>query len=612
MEQKKESKYILLEKPMFFNSKLNPKKEDLTNEKKENQNFQNPEKKNNTPPKHRIFLKDPNETQWHYRYERKGYTNVNLLQEDSLFYKEHIENLKKKSNFDFESLQKSNEIKVYLNNEEIPQKPKKSFNEISFDEHIKVNLEKLNYDLMTPIQQIIIPFILNKKDCLGCAQTGSGKTIAFLIPLINLMLKEGPPKEDNIYLKTNSNYNLSCSYPIMLILVPTRELAEQIFKEARKVCFKTGIIVSRCYGGVKLDNQIRDLKQGCDIIIGTPGRIIELIEKRFLYLKLIKYLVIDESDRMLDMGFEHQINDIIFNSQMPDKNNRINYMFSATIPKNVIEISKKFMREECYLISNKNNIDNNEYNLNENVIQKIYYVEDNDKIIKLHEIFQQIKGNAIIFLETKKSVDNLENFLSRRNYNVLAIHGDKPQNQRQEAIKLFSNGEVPILIATDVASRGLDFPNVSYVFNFDMPKNIEDYIHRIGRTGRVGNKGMAISFYNDKNKVIAEDLVKEMKKAKQEIPDFLIKYDHENFEQFYFNGEYKKKKYNNNINNNNNGNNGNFHKKNYGRGRYNNRGYNSRGGYNNNYNYNNCYNNNNYNYGNINDNDNGSWRENFN
>ena len=120
MEQKKESKYILLEKPMFFNSKLNQKKEDLTNEKKENQNFENPEKKNNTPPKHRIFLKDPNETQWHYRYERKGYTNVNLLQEDSLFYKEHIENLKKKSNFDFESLQKSNEIKVYLNNEEIP------------------------------------------------------------------------------------------------------------------------------------------------------------------------------------------------------------------------------------------------------------------------------------------------------------------------------------------------------------------------------------------------------------------------------------------------------------------------------------------------------------
>ena len=451
---------------------------------------------------------------------------------------------------------------------------------------------------MTPIQQIIIPYILLKKDCLGCAQTGSGKTIAFLIPLINLMLKEGPPKDDNKYLKTNSNYNLSCSYPVMLILVPTRELAEQIFKEARKVCYKTGIIVSRCYGGVKLDNQIRELKQGSDIVIGTPGRIIELIEKRFLYLKLIQYLVIDESDRMLDMGFEHQMNDIVFNSQMPDKNNRVNYMFSATIPKNVIEISKKFMREECYLISNKNNLDNNEYNANENVEQKIYYVEDNDKICKLHEIFQKIQGNAIIFLETKKSVDNLENFLSKRNYNVLAIHGDKPQIQRQEAIRLFSNGEVPILIATDVASRGLDFPNVSYVFNFDMPKNIEDYIHRIGRTGRVGNKGMAISFYNEKNKVIAEDLVKEMKKAKQEIPDFLEKFDYDNLDDdnYFFNGDYKKKRH---------GNNNNFHKRGHGRGGRFNRGFNNRGGFNNN-----NYNNNNFNNSNFNNSE--CWRENFN
>ena len=601
MEQKTQSKYILLEKPIFFNSKLNPKSQEkiseTQNKNSQNQNTQNIQ--NNSPQKYRTFLNDPNETSWHYRYERKGYTNPTLLQEDSLFFKEHIENLQKKSKFDFESLQKSNNIKVYLNNKEIPQEPKNSFNEISFDSHIKSNLQKLHYDLMTPIQQIIIPYILLKKDCLGCAQTGSGKTIAFLLPLINLMLKEGPPKDDNKYLKTNSNYNLSCSYPVMLILVPTRELAEQIFKEARKVCYKTGIIVTRCYGGVKLDNQIRELKQGSDIVIGTPGRIIELIEKRFLYLKLIQYLVIDESDRMLDMGFEHQMNDIVFNSQMPDKNNRVNYMFSATIPKNVIEISKKFMREECYLISNKNNLDNNEYNANENVEQKIYYVEDNDKIGKLHEIFQKIQGNAIIFLETKKSVDNLENFLSKRNYNVLAIHGDKPQIQRQEAIRLFSNGEVPILIATDVASRGLDFPNVSYVFNFDMPKNIEDYIHRIGRTGRVGNKGMAISFYNDKNKVIAEDLVKEMIKAKQEIPDFLQKFNYDNLSEdnIFFNGDYKKKRYGNHNNN--------FHKRGYGRGGRFNRGFSNRGGY-----CNNNYSGNNFNNGNFSNSE--CWRENFN
>ena len=213
MEQKTQSKYILLEKPIFFNSKLNPKsQENISETQAQNKNTENNNNQNNqnkSPQKYRTFLNDPNETTWHYGYERKGYTNPNLLQEDSLFFKEHIENLQKKSKFDFESLQKSNNIKVYLNNKEIPQEPKNSFNEISFDSHIQSNLKKLHYDLMTPIQQIIIPYILLKKDCLGCAQTGSGKTIAFLLPLINLMLKEGPPKDDNKYLKTNSNYNLT-------------------------------------------------------------------------------------------------------------------------------------------------------------------------------------------------------------------------------------------------------------------------------------------------------------------------------------------------------------------------------------------------------------------
>ena len=244
--------------------------------------------------------------------------------------------------------------------------------------------------------------------------------------------------------------------------------------------------------------------------------------------------------------------EIVFNSQMTEKSKRRNLMFSATIPQNVINVSEKFMNDS-YLItsSNKNDIGN----ANANVKQVIEYVEDNDKIQKLHAIFQKIQGNAIIFLETKRSVDNLENFLERRNYNVVAIHGDKPQNKRQEAIQYFSSGEVPILIATDVASRGLDFPSVSYVFNFDMPKNIEDYIHRIGRTGRVGNKGTAISFFNSKNSSIAKDLVGVLEKMNQEIPEFLLEYydDRKNYYQ-------RKKNYSNNYyksysNNNSNGNN---------------------------------------------------------
>ena len=214
---------------------------------------------------------------------------------------------------------------------------------------------------------------------------------------------------------------------------------------------------------------------------------------------------------------------------MTEKNKRLNLMFSATITKHVSNLSKKYMNNDCYLITTSKSIcdKKNIYNTNSNVEQIIYYVEDKDKIGKLHEIFQEIQGNVIIFMETKKSVDNLENFLSKRNYNVLGIHGDKPQNLRKEAITLFSSGDVPILIATDVASRGLDFPNVSYVFNYDLPKNIEDYIHRIGRTGRVGNKGKAISFYNEKNNVIAENLVIELKKSGANVPDFLKIYDYE-------------------------------------------------------------------------------------
>ena len=212
-------------------------------------------------------------------------------------------------------------------------------------------------------------------------------------------------------------------------------------------------------------------------------------------------------------------------------------MFSATIPFEVEEFSYQFMKEDCYLITTNKNIENkNGYNANKNVEQKIYYVEEEDKIFKLHEILQSIEGNVLIFLEKKKSVDKLKGFLLNRNYNAIGIHGDKLQTERQKAIKKFSSGEIPILVATDVASRGLDFPNVSYVFNFDVPKNIEDYIHRIGRTGRVGNKGKAISFYNENNKQIGEALIKELKRANQEIPDFLEKFDYNN--KYYNNDDY--------------------------------------------------------------------------
>ena len=491
--------------------------------------------------KFRTFLTDPNETKWCRRYGRPDYIKYNRNEEDEKYFKEHLQNLEKKEEFDFNYMEKNGEIHIFLKNEEIFDNIDNkitSFKNIDFHPLVQKNLLKMKYDLMTPIQKAIIPYILKQKDCLGCAETGSGKTIAFLSPIISLLLKDGPPKEDDEYLKPNSKYTNTCSYPVCLVIVPTRELAEQIYVEARKLLYKTGMIVCKCYGGVPNDTQMRELRQGVDIVIGTPGRLIEFIDKKILYLNLIKFLVIDESDRMLDMGFKPQLENIICkNDQMTPKDKRINLMFSATIPFEVEEISYQFMKEDCYLITTNKNIENkNGYNANKNVEQKIYYVEEEDKIFKLHEILQSIEGNVLIFLEKKKSVDKLEGFLLNRNYNAIGIHGDKLQTERQKAIKKFSSGEIPILVATDVASRGLDFPNVSYVFNFDMPKNIEDYIHRIGRTGRVGNKGKAISFYNENNKQIGEALIKELKRANQEIPDFLEKFDYNN--KYYNNDDY--------------------------------------------------------------------------
>jgi len=576
--KKENNKYVLLEKPMFFNSKLN-KEANQTIDKSNNykdlntnniplsqNNKDNNIKSNEIKPKtentinnnnndindiqkdspkkemkFRCFKVDPNETKWCSRYGRPGFVKSSRNEEDEKYLKEHFQNLEKKEAFDFNSMEKNSQIHIFLKNKEILDDNINnkilSFKSIDFHPLLQKNITKMKYDLMTPIQKAIIPYILESKDCLGCAETGSGKTIAFLTPIISLLLKEGPPKEDDEFLKPNSKYTNSCSYPVCLIIVPTRELAEQIYIEARKLLYKTGIVVCKCYGGVPNDTQIRELRQGVDIVIGTPGRLNEFIEKKILYLNLIKYLVIDESDRMLDMGFKPQLEDIIIkNNQMAKKEYRNNLMFSATIPSEVQEIAYQFMKDECYLITtNKNKENKNGYNANENVEQTIYYVEDEEKIMKLHEILQNIEGNVIIFLEMKKSVDKLEGFLLNRNYNAIGIHGDKLQVERQKAIKKFSSGEIPILVATDVASRGLDFPNVSYVFNFDMPKNIEDYIHRIGRTGRVGNKGKAISFYNIKNKQIGFDLVKELKKANQKIPDFLQEF---NYNYGYYNDNY--------------------------------------------------------------------------
>jgi len=260
----------------------------------------------------------------------------------------------------------------------------KSFNDLTLEEQLKSNLLQMGFQQMTPIQRAVIPFILENKDIMGCAQTGSGKTVAFLAPIVNKMILDGPPSSDKSLPK-------NISAPLALILTPTRELAEQIYKETRKVIHKTGMIVAKVYGGVPIENQLFYISNGCDLLVATPGRLIDFIKREMVTLSSVKYLVLDEADRMLEMGFEDQLNEIIFQSDLGPATSRINMMFSATFTAQVRSIARNIMNEFYFFTSN---IDE-ENNANMNIEQNLIYVEDKEKIVKLHEILQTLKGSVI-------------------------------------------------------------------------------------------------------------------------------------------------------------------------------------------------------------------------
>lgn len=370
-------------------------------------------------------------------------------------------------------------------------------------EQLQKNVEMLHFDLMTPIQRAVIPYMIEGNDIMGCSETGSGKTIAYLFPVISNMIKMGPP----ILEKENTRRT---AFPITLVLVPTRELADQVYKESKKLCNETGINTVKIYGGVAYEAQLNQLSLGCDILVATPGRLIDYLKSKTISLKAVSMIIIDEADRILDMGFEEQLNTIFFSFDLVNKEKRQNLMFSATFSPEIRKIARKFMRD-FYFVQPKNATP-------KQIKQEIIKTSENDKDRILANLLSQSKGSIIIFTDTKKRADLLSLFLSRENFRVCAIHGDKKQFQRQSAINNFTNGRTPILIATDVASRGLDFPNVNMVINYDLPKNLEDYIHRIGRTGRMGQEGTAVSLISGTNEPILKKLLLFFKEQNQEIP----------------------------------------------------------------------------------------------
>jgi ATP-dependent RNA helicase DDX3X len=248
------------------------------------------------------------------------------------------------------------------------------------DRTIAENLKRMKFNQMTPIQKAVMPYIIKGNDVMGCSHTGSGKTVAFLLPIITKMIREGPPSDE---------LDNGIARPVTLILIPTRELADQIYKEARKLVHKTGITVVKVYGGVGQYNQIRDLSYGCDILVATPGRLIDFIKTRRVSLNFVKYLIIDEADRLLDMGFEPQLNNIVFDYDLRSKDKRLNLMFSATLEDDVKTIARKFMNEYYFIHTNT------ELKASQNVTQMILFAKEEEKIIQLHQFLQKIKGSII-------------------------------------------------------------------------------------------------------------------------------------------------------------------------------------------------------------------------
>lgn len=381
------------------------------------------------------------------------------------------------------------------------------FSPEAIGEALYKNVVLSKYTKPTPVQKFSIPIGASGADMMACAQTGSGKTAGFLFPMISTMLRTGA-------LPTPSNASSRGVYPTALVLAPTRELASQIYDESQKFLYCTGIRSLCVYGGANIQNQLRDLERGVDLLVATPGRLVDLIERGRVKLDIIRFLCLDEADRMLDMGFEPQIRRIVEQEGMPM--DRQTFMFSATFPTDIQRLAADFMKDYIFLAVGRVGA------ASKDVTQTIEWVHQEDKTPYTIDFLNRAsEGLVLVFVETKRGADYLEETLCRHKFPASSIHGDKSQREREEALRLFKCGMTPILVATDVAARGLDIPNVTQVINYDLPSNIDDYVHRIGRTGRVGNVGNALSLMNDRNRNIARDLAELLIENQQECPQWL-------------------------------------------------------------------------------------------
>jgi ATP-dependent RNA helicase DDX5/DBP2 len=409
------------------------------------------------------------------------------------FYIEHPE-VSRRSERESEEWRRHHGISVFGNG--VP-KPVLTFEEASMPEYVLCEILSLGFENPTPIQSQGWPMALLGRDMVGISATGSGKTLAFLLPAI-VHINAQP------YLEPGDG-------PIVLVLAPTRELAIQIKEECDKFGKSSSIKNTCVYGGVPKYSQVQDLRKGVEIVIATPGRLIDLLSTGATNLRRVTYLVLDEADRMLDMGFEDQIRSII--SQIrPD---RQTLMWSATWPREVQALARDYLKN-YYQVT----VGSLDLTANKNITQITEIVEDKDKFDKFSKFLRKNNtgGRILAFVETKRGADMLVRYLRQDGWRAQAIHGDKLQTERDRVLAEFRDGTCTLLVATDVAARGLDVKDVCYVVNYDFPKNMEDYIHRIGRCGRAGAKGISVSFINSSSIKLSKELVRVLEDGRQQIP----------------------------------------------------------------------------------------------
>ncbi|KAG5725335.1 ATP-dependent RNA helicase ded-1 [Termitomyces sp. T112] len=420
------------------------------------------------------------------------------------------------------NFEKYDDIPVEATGAGVPD-PVLSFTSPPLDPVLLENIGFARYTTPTPVQKYSIPIVAGGRDLMACAQTGSGKTGGFLFPILSASFTQGPrppPETPNV----NNYARTRKAYPTALVLAPTRELASQIHDEARKFAYRSWVRPAVVYGGADINQQLRQIERGCDLLTATPGRLVDLIERGRISLANIQYLVLDEADRMLDMGFEPQIRRIVQGEDMPGTHQRQTLMFSATFPRDIQMLAKDFLKDYIFLSVGRVG------STSENITQKIEYVEDHDKRSVLLDILASQSDNlglTLVFVETKRMADMLSDFLMGNSLPATSIHGDRSQREREQALQTFRTGRTPILVATAVAARGLDIPNVTHVVNYDLPSDIDDYVHRIGRTGRAGNTGLSTAFFNRGNRNIVRELVELLREANQEIPNWLDTVAHE-------------------------------------------------------------------------------------